>query len=572
LNKASSTIGFVATGGELSLRDLKLYALDTPLKAELIDIASRHLNKGNFSTAADLFAELMESSVDPAKRAAAAEGLRLAKLLDQAKSMLPEWRKRLERACPDAKLALSIDTDGLRVELSSRKGVDLTPLKELPVSILRVNCPALSDLSPLASSRLLSLDVSGCRVSDLSPLAKMPLKSLRLDGDPVASLAPLASLASLRHLSARGCGLKSLAEISNLRLAGLDVSDNSLDSLEPLLSMPLETLNCSGNPLKGLEIPNPFALRWLIASNCSLLALPPMRVQSLELLDVSSNSIVSLEPLRGAPLRILRAKANRIESLAPLAECRRLEELSAEWNSIAGLEPLSGLKLKSLRVDGNLVASLAPLRAMDSLDSLSLQANRVKDLSPLSSLFKLSSLDVSANPVERLDSIDSLSLDFLLCGDCPVEAFGKALSFPPRRLFILDRKDLTSEDIAGLSSKLGVGPYAKALERSLSILAAFKRGDSAALRAAAQEVDGRFFTQIPSLFVQADAKRAAEALGAELPDAADPDALEMLSKRFSSSFWTGDGRWLDDGVLAAPDSPRRLLPLTVEWRDLAERD
>ena len=567
LNPVSSFIGFSALSASLSLHDLKLYALDAPMKAELLDIATRHLNKGNFSTAADLFGELVESSPDPKKRELASEGLQLAKLLEQCKSKLPEWRAKLERAWPDTKPSLSIDTDGFRVELESQVSINLAPLKGLPISTLKLRCPKLSDLSPLKSLPLLSLDIASCSVRDLSPLEGMALKHLRCDGNPISSLAPLKSMSSLTSLSLEGCSLSSLDQLRELSLSSLNVSSNSLTSLDALSGMPLETLECSRNPIAALTKFKLFTLKSLEADSCSLADLTPLRGSGVESLSVDSNKIASLEPLRGMPLKALHAQSNLIEDLSPLKDCHSLEHLSVAWNRVSSLAPLYGLKLKSLSCDGNAISSLTALQDMDSLTALSAQRNSLQDISALSKLFSLSELDLSGNPLHAIDALDSLSLDRLFCGECPIDSFGKALAFPPRRIFILDRTELSPEAIEKLSSVLGSGPYGRELEKSLGVLAAYKRGDAKALKESAFEVDGRLFCLVPSMKTYKDAADAAASLGGHLPDKSSSERLELLAKRFSSPFWADSGLFVDSsGVIDDAGSPRRLLPLLIEWQ------
>ena len=567
LNQSSSSVGLVASSASLALYDMKLYALDAPLKAELLDIANRHLNKGNFSTAADLFSELLESSPDSLKRDAATEGLHIAKLMNECKSRLPEWRMVLERAWPQAKTSLSIDTDGFRVEVESQSPIKLTPLKGLPISSLKLRCHNLSDLSALKDMKLLSLDISGCSVTGLDALSSMPLKKLVCDGNPLGSLLPLKGIPTLKSLSLKSCDLNSIEALHGQTLASLDISSNHIVSLEALAGMPLETLDCSGNPIRSLRILDLESLKTLRASSCSLSILPPLGSSKLESLSCASNSISSLEPLRGSPLKRLELQANMIGDISPLSTCPSLEALSIDWNQVSSLSPLSGLRfLKSLSCDGNAISSLEPLKGMDGLLTLSAQSNSLQDISPLSGLFSLAELDISGNMVHSLEPLDSLSLDCLLCGGCHLESYGKSLAFPPRRRFVFDRPELGYDEITKLIGLLGSGPYARDLDKSLNTLASFKSGDIKALKETAFELDGRLYSLIPTMRTCEEAKRDASALGGSLPDSSAPERLELLAKRFSSPFWTSAGACVaSSGSLIEAGSSRRLLPLLIEW-------
>ncbi len=613
VNPSSSKVGFITVASSSVFHNMKIYALGVPLKAELLDIAERHLNKGNYSTAADLFSELEESSQDPAKRQLASEGLHLAKLLNEYKSRMPDWEEMLVRTWPDSKARLTLDREGFCVELEGKAVRDLSPLRVLPVSVLKVSNCSVSDLSTLKGMRLSTLDISGNSVSSLAPLEGLPLKKLVCDGNPIKSLAPLAGISSLAELSVNGCGLASLEEIRKLRLARLDCSRNSIRSLDPLKGMPLKELDCSHNsisslaaladspletldlhmnPLQDLKPLSRLKLKSLNIDFCSVSDLSPLSAMSLSSLSCSSNSVESLEPLRKMPLRSLLASANKIKDLSPLSECRSLETLSVEWNSVSSLAPLAGLSVKTLRCDGNSISSLAPLRSMKSLKALYASLNSVSDLSPLSEDFSLSLLDCSSNPVRSLAPLDSLSLDFLWCGNARIDLFGKSLAYPPRRCFVFDSPSLGPDTLERLGSMIGAGPYAKALENSIAALKAFKKADVKALKSHSFSLEGSSFVLVPSMKTCAQAIQAAASVGARLPVLKTQEARELLARRFSVPFWcalqakggemlwpdstkhsgsdilhvSGEGFYVaDSGALAGSDSEQRMLPLVLEW-------
>jgi len=331
----------------------------------------------------------------------------------------------------------------------------------------------------------------------------------------------------------------------------------------------LESLDISGNPVEFLLDNPPSSLKSLRADSCGIQYLPEMKGSKLEELSLAANGLESIEALRGLPLRSLNVRMNSLESVEPLRGCRDLEVLNVEWNRIRTIEPISKLKLKELHCDGNRIVSLVPLRSMSTLATLSMQSNKISDLKPLGGLFSLISLDVSSNPIDSLAPLDSLSLDRLLCGDCPLTSFGKALSFPPRRIFVIDSEELLSEDISRMVSTLGSGACIKNFESSLQTLSAFKREDFAELKRNSFELEGRRFTMVATLRNFRDAKSAAAKAGAALPSETSQELLQLLAKRLSTSFWTDEGHSAFD-CAGSPDSQTRLLPLVFEWKQASK--
>ena len=114
---------------------------------------------------------------------------------------------------------------------------DISPLRELK-GLKSLVCAGsgnktgrLLDLSPLRDLPLTMLDCGGNQVSDLSPLKNMKLRVFYCYRSRVSDLSPLKDM-----------------KLTNLTCYGTLVSD-----LSPLKDMKLTTLNCVGTPVSDLS-------------------------------------------------------------------------------------------------------------------------------------------------------------------------------------------------------------------------------------------------------------------------------------------------------------------------------
>ncbi len=228
------------------------------------------------------------------------------------------------RACTKLR---SIDCCGVNSDYS-KQGllIDLSPLRGLPLTNVRIITSPVFDLSPLKGMALTQLNVERTQVSDLTPLKGMPLRELNLFSTPAADLAPL-----------KGMPLRVL------QLMGSRVTD-----LSPLKGMPLEVLYCAQlrvpdfAPLKGM----PLQVLW---GNCPLVS--------------------DLSPLRGMPLRHLGIGGTQVSDLSPLTGMP-LEHLGIGGTRVSDLSPLKGVPLKSLTCDFKAERDGPVLRAIRTLETI----------------------------------------------------------------------------------------------------------------------------------------------------------------------------------------------------------
>jgi tRNA A-37 threonylcarbamoyl transferase component Bud32 len=130
---------------------------------------------------------------------------------------------------------------------------DLTPLKGLPLTILHWVGTPVSDLSPLQGLKLTYLSCQNTPVADLSPLVGMPLTSLQLARTKVTDLAPLKGL-KLMYLSCQSTPVADLSPLKGMKLAGLNCRDTKVFDLTPLKAMPLKELWCDFKPERDTEV------------------------------------------------------------------------------------------------------------------------------------------------------------------------------------------------------------------------------------------------------------------------------------------------------------------------------
>jgi len=301
---------------------VRVYTLGTPWKADLLDTADRHLQKGHYITALDLYEEVADSSPDAVRLARAQKGAVAARTRRQMHERLPEWRARLQAAWPGAPVDVRMDNNGLTVDISRGGLVSLEPLRELPVTTLYCAYNRIADLSPLQGKPLVTLNCNGNPIADLGPLHGMPLQTLLCEGCPIESLEPLRGMPltmlncgggrlsngleplrgmKLTWLCCWGCGIESLAPLQHMPLTGLYADGNQIEDLSPLLKMPLRTLIISGNRVRDLS---------------------PLQELPLTGLHFPDNRVEDLSPLRTLPLTLLSCQNNAIASLAPVQDMR----------------------------------------------------------------------------------------------------------------------------------------------------------------------------------------------------------------------------------------------------------
>jgi hypothetical protein len=66
------------------------------------------------------------------------------------------------------------------LSIRATRVIDLSPLRDLPLTVLLLPDTAVADLSPLRTLKLVRLQITNTRVSDLTPLTEVPLQLLLL--------------------------------------------------------------------------------------------------------------------------------------------------------------------------------------------------------------------------------------------------------------------------------------------------------------------------------------------------------------------------------------------------------
>ncbi|MFH0954243.1 MAG: protein kinase [Verrucomicrobiota bacterium] len=318
---------------------IRVYSLGTPWKADILDIAERHLQRGHYVTAKDLFREVMDAFPDPIRLDRAQRGHETALHRDQTLKHIPVWQEKLESIWRGAPLSVRMDNDGLTVDISNCGILDLKPLRGLPLTTLYCNGNDIRNLEPLRGMKLATLNCGANPIKNLEPLRGMPLIKLLCEGCPVESLEPLQDM-PLTMLNCGGSRLaKGLEPLAGMRLAWLSCWRSGIKTLEPLRDMTtLTELYCDGNEIETLEPLAGLPLGTLICPGNRIESLEPLRGMPLSSLHCGANRIESLEPLRGMPLNMFSCHGNRIQSLLPL-EGLALGYLACGSNELTSLDP-----------------------------------------------------------------------------------------------------------------------------------------------------------------------------------------------------------------------------------------
>lgn len=340
-------VGFVGWNSDTRFTRIRVSALGTPWKGDVLDMAERHIQKGRYDVAIGLCEDTLESFPDAERKRRAEEGLRVARQRHALAEQLPAWNESLRKAWPDTGVKLQMVNDGLSLNLNEIRVETLEPLRGLPLNILYCAHGGITSLEPLRGMPLTALNCTGNPVRSLEPLRGMPLATLLCEDCPITDLEPLAGMA----LTMLQVGLSEVADLEPLRgmpLHFLHCWSSRIESLEPLRGMSLDTLNCAGNRIAGLE-----ALQGMPLTN----------------LHCGGNRIRYLEPLKGMPLRVLICSDNEIEDLSPLAGLP-VTTLGCHSNRIGDLGPLKDAPLATLMCGDNRLRNLGPFTRRPPQDIL----------------------------------------------------------------------------------------------------------------------------------------------------------------------------------------------------------
>jgi serine/threonine protein kinase/Leucine-rich repeat (LRR) protein len=310
---------------------------------------------------------------------------------------------------------------------------DLTPLAGvfagLPLMSLYLGKTRVTNLSPLRGVKLENLDCLGCRITDLEPLRGMPLRKLDLASTLVTDLAALASM-PLQDLQLRGLTIKSLAPLRKLPLRSVDLTSALGDTdmtnfaecreleevslskfaanIEALRSLPkLARLRLEGyqdtlipveqfwarfKPEMEAEGTIRLALRKAGISYGGSVYTARLPDDSIEVSLVSS-PVTNLDFLHGLPVSRLHIERTQVHDLTPLRGLP-LKYLNAAYTTLTDIEPLRALPLTNIYLNFTEVPSVAPLQDCPTLEAIG-APSAARDIDLLRHLPKLRLLSYS---------------------------------------------------------------------------------------------------------------------------------------------------------------------------------
>ncbi|MDD4735713.1 MAG: protein kinase [Kiritimatiellae bacterium] len=332
-------IGMLGWLADTRFTHIKVYSMGTPWKTDVLDMAERQLQMGHYTTAIDLYNEVIHSFPDADRTKRAQEGLRMAGNRLSMHKSLPKWLPDLQKAWKGAPVKMRMDNDGLVVDISFAGIEDLSPLRGLPIT--KLYCPGnrIRDLSPLKGAPLQTLNCSGNPITSIDPLRGMALDTLICEGCQIRDIEPLRGA----PLTLFNCGgnrmVSGIGALSNTpQLSWLSCWGNNLTDLEPLRGLPITALYCDLNNITNIA---------------------PLEGMPLNTFNCSINQIEDFAPLRGMPVSSIHCSSNLLTCLDALAEAP-LNVLSCHANYIKSLEPLAGKKLNALLCGHNPLTSLDP--------------------------------------------------------------------------------------------------------------------------------------------------------------------------------------------------------------------
>ncbi|MFC1462532.1 SUMF1/EgtB/PvdO family nonheme iron enzyme [Verrucomicrobiota bacterium] len=154
-----------------------------------------------------------------------------------------------------------------KVMLYGRKISDISPLKDLPLTLLNLPSTKITDISVLKGMPLKFLYLKGSPVTDVSALKGMPLVSLGLQNTKVSDISPLKDL-SLAGLYLDGTDVADLGPLRGMPLTALGISGTKVVDLTPLEGMPLEKLLFTPENIKtGLDVVRNMQSLQVVAAN-----------------------------------------------------------------------------------------------------------------------------------------------------------------------------------------------------------------------------------------------------------------------------------------------------------------
>jgi hypothetical protein len=211
---------------------------------------------------------------------------------------------------------------------------------------LKFNTDAVTDISPLrALRRLESLHCRGTaqrqgKLADLSPLRGLSLTSLRVEDNPVSDLSPLKGM-PLKDLGCFWTQVEDLTPLQGMQLTSLSAGHTRVSNLSPLKGMKLTNLYCDNTQVSDLSPLRGMPLAALFIPLTRVSDLSPLRGMALTYLDVSGTPVSDLSVLNGMPVKWLRCDFQRERDAELLRSLTTLEQINLKpapefWKEVAG--------------------------------------------------------------------------------------------------------------------------------------------------------------------------------------------------------------------------------------------
>ncbi|MBD3320225.1 MAG: protein kinase, partial [Chitinivibrionales bacterium] len=365
-----NAVGLMSWGAEVWYDNIRIFRKGASLKEDALDLAGRHLQRGNYITARDLFLDVYNASLNPARKIAASRGRDKAAFLIDVQKNLSEYRRKIKRQWPENAFKLEIVESGLSLEITSDAGAtsirSLSPLEGIPLSRLNIaGALQVTDLKPLGSLELSWLDMHNCTaVKDLAPLTGMPLVYLNINQcKAIHDIRPLHS-ANLHSFFAYGTSIHDLSPLHGMPIREMDIRNcTNLADISALKGMPLEILRIDNTNIVHLDALGDAPLKRLTAKGCPIVSIEPVAVPSLVHLDVRSTSVKDFTPLHNVDLYEFQA-ANTSFGDLNIIRHMTVVNLNVRYTQIKSLEPLAEKKLKDVFISYNTITDLSPLRTM----------------------------------------------------------------------------------------------------------------------------------------------------------------------------------------------------------------
>lgn len=243
----------------------------------------------------------------------------------------------LQKANPDYRRDGKFRPDS--VTLVNAPVSDLSPLKGLPLTSLRVTSKTLSDLSPLRGMKLKTLDLQACPLlTDLSPLEDMPLEQVTLYAcRKLQDISPLKN-ARLRRLNIEGTAVGDLSPLKGQPLAWARLCTNRIADTSPLADLPLTCLDLTYakdirdlSPLRGLVAMDDLRLDFVRASDLGpVRGMEKLRILSiLDCPDIRDLSV--LKDLKNLKAFVFTPKHFPAEQIEILRGLTGIAYIAADW-------------------------------------------------------------------------------------------------------------------------------------------------------------------------------------------------------------------------------------------------